>query len=68
MNCKINLHLVEGKTMRTVRFYRKGENKKDEKNVRHSDRQTTKQRNRQTKRKLVSFKEEETIDKENEER
>jgi hypothetical protein len=60
--------LVEGKTMRTVRFYGEGENKKDGKNVRHSDRQTRKQRNRQTKRKLVRFKEEETIDKENEER
>ncbi len=54
--------------MRTVRFYGEGENKKDGKNVRHSDRQTRKQRNRQTKRKLVRFKEEETIDKENEER
>ncbi len=40
-------------------FYREGENKKDGKNVRHSDRQTTKQRNTETERKLVRFKEEE---------
>jgi len=51
--------LVEGKTMRTVRFYGEGEKEKDGKNVRHSDRQTTKQRNTETERKLVRFKEEE---------